>query len=84
MIGYATIGTNDLERAKVFYDAVLEPLGGRRTIVGAAIGSVFLIVAGEMLRPLGELSTFVVSAIALVVILFIPGGFLGLLAGRRG
>ena len=31
MIGYATIGTNDLERAKVFYDAVLEPLGGRRT-----------------------------------------------------
>jgi catechol 2,3-dioxygenase-like lactoylglutathione lyase family enzyme len=31
MIGYATIGTNDLERAKVFYDAVLEPLGGKRT-----------------------------------------------------
>ena len=31
MIGYATIGTNDLERAKVFYDAVLAPLGGRRT-----------------------------------------------------
>jgi catechol 2,3-dioxygenase-like lactoylglutathione lyase family enzyme len=31
MIGYATIGTNDLERAKLFYDAVLEPLGGRRT-----------------------------------------------------
>ena len=26
MIGYATIGTNDLEKAKVFYDAVLEPL----------------------------------------------------------
>lgn len=31
MIGYATIGTNDLERAKLFYDAVLEPLGGKRT-----------------------------------------------------
>jgi catechol 2,3-dioxygenase-like lactoylglutathione lyase family enzyme len=31
MIGYATIGTNDLDRAKIFYDAVLEPLGGRRT-----------------------------------------------------
>jgi catechol 2,3-dioxygenase-like lactoylglutathione lyase family enzyme len=31
MIGYATIGTNDLDRATVFYDAVLEPLGGRRT-----------------------------------------------------
>jgi catechol 2,3-dioxygenase-like lactoylglutathione lyase family enzyme len=31
MIGYATIGTNDLDRAKEFYDAVLEPLGGKRT-----------------------------------------------------
>jgi len=31
MIGYATIGTNDLERASKFYDAVLAPLGGRRT-----------------------------------------------------
>ena len=58
-------------------------LGGRRTIIGAAIGSIFLIVAGEILRPLGELSTFVVSTFALVVILFFPGGFLGLLAGRR-
>ena len=58
-------------------------LGGRRTIIGAAIGSIFLITAGEALRPLGELSTFVVSAFALVVILFFPDGFLGLLAGRR-
>ena len=33
MIGYTTLGTNDLERAKAFYDAVLAPLGGRRTLV---------------------------------------------------
>ncbi len=57
-------------------------LGGRRTIIGAAIGSIFLIGAGEILRPLGELSTFVVSAFALVVILFFPGGFLGALRPR--
>jgi catechol 2,3-dioxygenase-like lactoylglutathione lyase family enzyme len=31
MIGYATIGTNDLERATKFYDAVLGTLGGGRT-----------------------------------------------------
>lgn len=31
MIGYATIGTNDLEKATRFYDAVLAPLGGKRT-----------------------------------------------------
>jgi branched-chain amino acid transport system permease protein len=54
-------------------------LGGRRTILGAAVGAVFLIVAGEFLRPLGELSTFVVSALALLVILFFPDGLLGTL-----
>jgi catechol 2,3-dioxygenase-like lactoylglutathione lyase family enzyme len=30
MIGYATIGTNDLDRARAFYDAVAATLGGRR------------------------------------------------------
>lgn len=32
MIAYATIGTNDLEKSKSFYDKVLEPLGGKRTM----------------------------------------------------
>ncbi|HVC16489.1 MAG TPA: branched-chain amino acid ABC transporter permease [Rhodanobacter sp.] len=52
-------------------------LGGRRTILGAVIGSVFLILAGELLRPLGQLNTFVVSGAALLVILFFPDGMLG-------
>ncbi len=52
-------------------------LGGRRTILGAVLGSIFLIGAGEVLRPLGQLNTFVVAAIALAVILFFPEGFLG-------
>ncbi len=58
-------------------------LGGRRTIVGAVLGAIFLIVADEALRPLGQLSTFVVSAFALLVILLVPGGFLGVLMRRR-
>ena len=37
----------------------------------------FLIGAGEILRPLGQLSTFVVSAVALLAILFVPSGLLG-------
>ena len=32
MIGYTTLGVNHLERARVFYDAALAPLGGRRTL----------------------------------------------------
>ncbi len=58
-------------------------LGGRRTILGAVLGAVFLVVAGEALRPLGQMSTFVVSAFALVVILFVPAGFVGTLMHRR-
>lgn len=57
-------------------------LGGRRTVVGAAIGAIFLISMGELLRPLGELATPIVSVIALVVILFFPDGFLGILRGK--
>src|SRR5579863_10047672 len=32
MIGYVTIGTNDLEKAKTFYDGLLAELGGKRTM----------------------------------------------------
>ncbi|MCD0419193.1 branched-chain amino acid ABC transporter permease [Rubrivivax sp. JA1024] len=58
-------------------------LGGRRTVIGAALGAVFLIVAGEFLRPTGELATFIVSAVALIVVLFFPGGFLGAAMSRE-
>jgi len=60
-------------------------LGGRRTILGAALGAVLLIVGTEFLRPLGQLNTFVVAALALAVILFFPDGLLGhvLRAGER-
>ena len=58
-------------------------LGGRRTILGAAVGAVVLIVAGELLRPLGQLSTFIVSAVALLAILLVPSGLLGVLMRQR-
>ena len=59
-------------------------LGGRRTILGAALGAIVLVLADEALRPLGQLNTFVVSAAALAVILFFPDGMLGyLLHGKE-
>ena len=30
MIGYVTVGTNDLERAKAFYDALFATISGKR------------------------------------------------------
>ena len=72
-----------IDIAVVVQAIIAAVLGGRRTIIGAAIGAAFLIVAGELLRPLGQLSTFVVAAIALATILFLPEGLLGLLLHHR-
>lgn len=59
--------------------------GGRRTILGGVLGAIFLVLFNELLRPIGQLNTFIVSAIALVVILFLPDGVLGwLLRPRAG
>jgi catechol 2,3-dioxygenase-like lactoylglutathione lyase family enzyme len=34
MIGYVTLGSNDLDKAKIFYDGVLADLGARRGYSG--------------------------------------------------
>jgi branched-chain amino acid transport system permease protein len=80
-LGTASVGTV-VDIAVGVQVIIAAVLGGRRTILGAAVGSIFLILAGEALRPLGELSTFVVSAVALAVILFFPEGFLGAVLHR--
>ena len=80
-MGTASVGTF-VDIAVGVQVIIAAVLGGRRTVVGAAIGAIFLIGMGELLRPLGELATLIVSVIALVVILFFPDGFLGILRGR--
>ncbi len=34
MIGYVTLGTNDMEKAATFYDALLAEIGAKRTMEG--------------------------------------------------
>lgn len=58
-------------------------LGGRRTILGGILGALFLIAMSEALRPLGDLSNFVVFAMALIVVLLFPSGFFGLLTRSK-
>jgi branched-chain amino acid transport system permease protein len=79
-LGTASVGTfiDITVGVQVIIGAVL---GGRRTILGAVLGAVFLIAMGEALRPLGDLATLIVSAIALVVVLTFPGGLLGMIQG---
>jgi branched-chain amino acid transport system permease protein len=51
--------------------------GGRRTILGGILGALFLILCQQLLLPLGQLNTFIVSGIALLVIILFPDGVLG-------
>ncbi|HEY2679081.1 MAG TPA: branched-chain amino acid ABC transporter permease [Steroidobacteraceae bacterium] len=81
-MGTASVGTF-IDIAIAVQIIIAAVLGGRRTVIGAAIGAMFLIVLAEVLRPLGDLATLVVSIIALLVILFFPNGFLGMLGGAR-
>ncbi|WP_406857801.1 branched-chain amino acid ABC transporter permease [Alsobacter sp. KACC 23698] len=80
-MGTASVGTF-VDVAVGVQVIIAAVLGGRRTVIGAAIGAVFLIAMGELLRPLGELATPIVSGVALLVILFFPNGFLGMLRGE--
>src|SRR6202453_4095263 len=81
-LGAASVGTfiDVTVGVQVIIGAVL---GGRRTILGAVLGAVFLVALGETLRPLGDLATFIVSAVALIVVLFFPAGLLGMVKGAR-
>jgi branched-chain amino acid transport system permease protein len=80
--GSASIGT--LVDVTVGVQVIIAAvLGGRRTILGAVLGAVFLIAMGELLRPLGDLSNFTVFALALIVVLVFPDGFFGLLARAK-
>jgi len=76
-MGTASVGTVIDDRDWVVQIIIAAVLGGRRTILGGAVGAIFLICASEFLRPLGQMNTFVVSAVALAVILFFPDGLLG-------
>jgi branched-chain amino acid transport system permease protein len=80
-MGTASVGTF-VDVAVGVQVIIAAVLGGRRTVIGAAIGAIFLIGMGELLRPVGELATPIVSAVALLVILFFPNGFLGMLRGE--
>jgi branched-chain amino acid transport system permease protein len=75
-MGTASVGTV-IDIAISVQIIIAAVVGGRRTILGGAIGAIFLILANEVLRPLGQLNTFVVSAVALLVLLFFPDGMLG-------
>src|SRR5580698_4524362 len=81
-LGSASVGTfvDITVGVQIIIAAVL---GGRRTILGAVLGSIFIIAMSEALRPVGDLANFIVFAMALVVVLKFPNGFFGLLTRSK-
>ncbi|MDA3919180.1 MAG: branched-chain amino acid ABC transporter permease [Salinisphaera sp.] len=80
-LGTASVGTV-IAVSVTLQIIIATVLGGRRSIIGPALGAIFLIVAAELLRPIGQLNEVVVAVLALLVLLFYPDGFIGLFKGR--
>jgi branched-chain amino acid transport system permease protein len=81
-LGSASVGTfiDITVGVQIIIAAVI---GGRRTILGAVLGAIFIIAMSEALRPVGDLANFIVFAMALVVVLLFPNGFFGLLTRSK-
>lgn len=58
-------------------------IGGRRTIIGPILGTLFIILFREWLQPIGQLSYVVVSILGLGVLMFLPNGIISLFLGKR-
>ena len=89
MIGYVTVGTNDLPRAAAFYDALLAELGAKRTMEfdrGMAWGTSMTAPGFGVLKPFdgqpaargnGHMTAFVVDSKAKVDALYAKAMALG-------
>ncbi|MDA8305808.1 MAG: branched-chain amino acid ABC transporter permease [Deltaproteobacteria bacterium] len=58
-------------------------IGGRRTIVGPILGSLFIIITGQWLQYLGQLDYAAVAILALIILLFFPDGIAGIILRRH-
>jgi len=67
------------------YLVVYMVVGGQRSFLGPAIGTVVLTVISEWARPMKEYQPMIIGAIAILVVLFMPAGLVGLssLVARR-
>jgi branched-chain amino acid transport system permease protein len=58
-------------------------LGGKGTLLGPVVGSVFVVLLEEYLRDFKELQLSIFGAIVVAVVLFMPRGLMGFVARRR-
>jgi branched-chain amino acid transport system permease protein len=79
VIGYVSPESFGLNES-VFHLAILV-IGGTATLPGPILGSIFFVVAPELFHWMVEYKVLVFSLIALIFIIFMPGGIYGLVKG---
>ncbi len=79
VIGYVSPESFGLNES-VFHLAILV-IGGTATLPGPILGSIFFVVAPELFHWMVEYKVLVFSLIALIFIIFLPGGISGVIKG---
>jgi branched-chain amino acid transport system permease protein len=79
VLGYVSPESFGLNES-VFHLAILV-IGGTATLPGPILGSVFFVVAPELFHWMVEYKVLVFCLIALIFIIFMPGGIYGLIKG---
>lgn len=72
MIGYTTVGTNDLEAAKKFYDELFAVLGAKRLLEvrGVVVFDTFVVI-----HTLHQIIVGMTLACVCVYMYILPGGY---------
>lgn len=79
VLGYVSPESFGLNES-VFHLAILV-IGGTATLPGPILGSIFFVVAPELFHWMVKYKVLVFSVIALIFIIFMPGGIYGLIRG---
>ncbi len=76
------ISPDSFNLAESVYVATMVIIGGKATLGGAIVGAVLLTILPEVLRVAGQLQFVLYGLVAMLVVIYMPGGIVGLGLGR--
>jgi branched-chain amino acid transport system permease protein len=80
-VSFVSVDSFGLDRAIAFL--VIAVLGGARTIAGTILGSLFVVATPDVLSRFGDVHPLLFAALLIVSVMFMPGGFGGMLLDLR-
>ncbi len=80
-VSFVSVDSFGLDRAIGFL--LIAALGGARTIAGTILGALFVVAAPNLLSRFGDVHPLLFAALLIVSVVFMPGGFGGMLLDLR-